>query len=199
MQFQGVNISEMISQSIAVMTKPSVSTFEAFEKKGGMREAFIYVGAGAAVAAIVGFLFGFLGGIGGAIAGLVIGFVSPLIGFAAFSYALFYIARWQGGTGTIDEVLYTTSLFVAPIQAVVGVVGRIPLLGCLLMPVTLVLGLYQCYLAYLACRASMNMEKNPAIISVVLAIVVMFVISFIVVGILSAIFVGMAVAGGALK
>jgi hypothetical protein len=200
MQIQGVNIQDMINQSIAVLKPwPTVATFEQFEKRGGTREALIYIGVASAVAAVVAFVFGLLGGIGGAIAALIIAFISPIIGFAAFAYVLFYVARSQGGTGTQDEVFYTMALFTAPIRAVTGVVGAIPLIGCLFFPVNLVLSVYQGYLAYLACRASMNMEKNPAIISVVVAVVVMFIISAIVAGILGAIFVGMAVAGGALR
>ena len=200
MQIQGVNISDMISQSIAVLKPwPTVATFEQFEKRGGIREAIIYIGAASVVAAVVAFVFGLIGGIGGAIAALVIGFVSPIVGFVVFAYVLFYVAKSQGGTGTQDEVFYTLSLFTAPIRAVTGAIGAIPLIGCLFMPVNLVLSIYQGYLAYLACRASMNMEKNPAIISVVVAIVAMFVIGLVVAGILGAIFVGMMAASGALR
>ena len=135
MQIQGVNIQDMIYQSIAVLKPwPTVATFEQFEKRGGTREAIIYVGVASAVAAVVAFLFGLLGGIGAAIAALVIAFISPIIGFAAFAYVLFYVARSQGGTGTQDEVFYTLALFTAPIRAVTGVVGAIPLIGCLFMP-----------------------------------------------------------------
>jgi hypothetical protein len=200
MQIQGVNIQDMIAQSIAILKPwPTVATFEQFEKRGGTREALIYVGVASAVAAVVAFIFGLLGGIGAAIAALIIGFISPIIGFAAFAYVLFFVARNQGGTGTQDEVFYTLSLFTAPIRAVTGAIGAIPLLGCLFAPVNLVLSIYQGYLAYLACRASMNMEKNPAIISVVVAVVVMIIISVIVAAILAAIFAGMLAVGGAFR
>jgi hypothetical protein len=41
MMIQGVSINEMISQSMTVLTKPSVQSFEQFERRGGQREALI--------------------------------------------------------------------------------------------------------------------------------------------------------------
>ena len=55
-----VPLGEMLQQSIKVMTKPSVQTFEEFENRGTMRDALIYVAVGAA---IIG-LLGLAGGIG---------------------------------------------------------------------------------------------------------------------------------------
>ena len=52
------SLSEMINSSIVVLTKPSVSTFEQYEKRGGTRDALMYVGIAAAVAGIVAFVFG---------------------------------------------------------------------------------------------------------------------------------------------
>jgi len=42
MMVQGVSINEMLDQSIQVLTKPGVETFERFERHGGQREATIY-------------------------------------------------------------------------------------------------------------------------------------------------------------
>ena len=172
---QGVSISDMVAQSISVLTKPSVATFEAFEKKGGQREALIYVGVAAAIVAVVSFVFGIFGGIGHAIIALVFGFIGPIVGFFLFALVLFYIARSQGGTGTQEEVFYTVSLYTAPILAVSGIVGAIPFINCILLPVQLVLTVYQAYLAYLAARSSMNLDQTKGIISVVGAIVAMWI------------------------
>ena len=43
MMVQGVSIDEMLDQSIQVLTKPGVETFERFERHGGQREATIYI------------------------------------------------------------------------------------------------------------------------------------------------------------
>ena len=85
MMIQGVSINEMISQSMTVLTKPSVQSFEQFEKRGGMREAMIYIGIATAVAAVAGLVFGLFGGIGGAIAGLLTAVLRVLIGYFVFS------------------------------------------------------------------------------------------------------------------
>jgi len=161
MMIQGVSINEMVSQSMTVLTKPSVQSFEQFEKRGTQREALIYVGVAAALAGIVGAVFGLLtGGIGGLIGGLVIGIVGPLLSYFVFSFLIYTIGKSQGGTGTQDEVFYTTSLYTAPILAVTGIVNAIPFLGCLLLPVTFILGIYQLYLGYLATRSSMNLIRT---------------------------------------
>jgi hypothetical protein len=198
MMIQGVSINEMLNQSMTVLTKPSVQSFEQFEKRGGQREALTYVGVAAVLAGIVGAVFGLLtGGIGGLIGGLVIGIVGPLLSYFVFSFLIYTIGKSQGGTGTQDEAFYTTSLYTAPILAVTGIVNAIPLLGCLLLPVTFVLGLYQLYLGYLATRSSMNLDRNKAIITVVLSIIAMWIAGAILVFILAAVGIGAAASSGA--
>jgi hypothetical protein len=197
MMVQGVSISEMLNQSTTVLTKPSIQTFEQFERRGGMREAIVYIGVAAVLAGLAGLVFGLLGGLGGAITGLITGLVPPLLNFFVFAFVLYYVGKQQGGTGTQDEVFYTCALYTAPLLAVTGVVGAIPLINCLFAPVSLVLGIYQIYLGYLAARSSMNLDQNKAIISVVAAIVAMWIVSFLIIGtVFAAIFGAAAISGG---
>jgi hypothetical protein len=181
------SLSKMINSSIVVLTKPSIASFEMFERDGGLREGLIYVGVAAAIAGIVGFVFGLLGGISAAIGALLIGILSPLIGYLVFASLIYFIGRQQGGTGTQDEVYYSTALYTAPLLAITGAISAIPLLGCLLLPVTLLLGLYQIYLGYLATRSSMNLDQTKGIITVVLAFVAQLLIGFVVAGVLTGI------------
>jgi hypothetical protein len=176
----------MVSSSIVILTKPSVGTFEQYERRGTMRDALVYMGVAAGLAGIVGFLFGLLGGIGGAIAGLIGGMFVPLISFVIFASVLYFVGKQQGGTGTQDEVFYTCALYTAPLLAITGVIGAIPLLNCLLLPVTFVLGLYQLYLGYLASRSSMNLDQTKAIISVVVAILAQLIVGAIIGGLIGA-------------
>ena len=200
MMIQGVSIGEMLNQSMTVLTKPSVQSFEQFERRGTQREGLIYVGAAAALAGIVGAVFGLLtGGIAGLIGGLVIGIVGPLLSYFVFSFLIYTIGKSQGGTGTQDEVFYTTSLYTAPILAVTGIVNAIPFLGCLLLPVTFILGIYQLYLGYLATRSSMNLDQNKAILTVVLSILAMWIAGAILTFTLAALGLGAAAASGALR
>jgi Yip1 domain. len=184
MEVQGVRINELVSQSMVVITKPSVESFERFEKSGGKREALVYVLVAAALSGIVSAIFGLFGGISGILLGLISGFVIPVVGFYVFAYVLNFMGKQRGGTGTEDEVFYTCALYTAPLQAINGIVSGIPFLGFLLSPILLIIGLYQCYLGYLASRSSMNLQQNDAIISVVVAIVVQFIVTLIVAGVL---------------
>jgi len=199
MMVQGVSIGDMLNQSMTVLTKPSVQTFEQFERRGGMREALVYVGVATAVAAIAGLVFGLIGGIGGAIAGLLTAVLRVLIGYFVFSYALYFIGKQQGGTGTQDEVFYTTALYIAPLQGITGIVGAIPIIGCLFTPVSLLLAIYSAYLGYLAARSSMNLDQNKAIISVVVAVLASWLVSALLIGIVVAAIIGGAAATGGLS
>jgi hypothetical protein len=199
MMVQGVSINEMLNQSIQVLTKPGVETFERFERHGGQREATIYIMIAAAISAAVALVFGLLGGIVQALLSAVLGFILPVVGFYIFVFLVYFIGKQQGGTGTQDEVFYTMGLFVAPIQAVTGAVGAIPLLNCLALPATFALGIYQIYLGYLGVRSSMNLDQNKAIITLVLAFIAQVIIGFIIGAIFGVIFAMLGVAGGSIE
>lgn len=196
---QGVNFSEMINQSIKVLTQPRIETFEEFEKHGGQREALTYVAVAAVLAGVVAFIVGIFTGPLGAIIALVGALVAPLLSFFIFAFVVNWMGKRQGGTGTQDEVFYTCALYTAPILAVTGIVGNIPLLNCVFAPISLILGLYQIYLGYLATRASMNLDQNKAIITVVVAIIAQWIVFAVIGGIIAAIAVGMGVASGSIQ
>jgi hypothetical protein len=200
MMIQGVSINEMISQSMTVLTKPSVQSFEQYEKRGGQREALIYVGVAAVIGAVLSAIFGLIGGgVAGAIGGLIGGLVLPLLSFYVSAWLIYTVGKSQGGTGTQDEVFYSIALYLAPILAINGVIGSNALFACLAFPVSLALGLYGIYLGYLAIRSSMNLEQNKAIITMVLAFIAQVVITFIVGAVLGAVGLGAAAASGALN
>ncbi len=48
------SLSEMVNSSIVVLTKPSVSTFETYERRGNLQNALIYVAIAALVAGVIG-------------------------------------------------------------------------------------------------------------------------------------------------
>lgn len=196
---QGVNFNEMISQSIKVLTQPRIETFEQFEKHGGQREALTYVAVAAGLAGIVALIVGLFTGVVGAIIALVGALVAPLLSFFVFAFVVNWMGKQQGGTGTQDEVFYSCALYTAPILAVTGIVGNIPLLGCLFAPVSLILGLYQIYLGYLATRSSMNLDQNKAIITVIVAIIAQWIVFAVIGGIIAAIAVGIGVSSGAIQ
>ena len=199
MMVQGVSINEMLNQSIQVLTKPGVETFERFERHGGQREATIYIMIAAAISAVAALVFGLLNGIVAALLNAALGFILAVAGFYIFVFLVYFIGKQQGGTGTQDEVFYTMSLFVAPIQAVTGAVGAIPLLGCLAAPATFALGIYQIYLGYLGVRSSMNLDQNKAIITLVAAFIAQLIIGFIIAAIFGVILAAFGIASSAIE
>jgi len=154
-------LTDMLSQSMVVLSKPSVNTFERFEKRGGMQQALIYVAVGAVIVglfSLFGGLLAFLGGI-----------ISTLLGFLAFVYVTHAVGQGQGGTGTLDEVAYTFALFWVPLSIVggvlvlvVGLLGFLTFgLGFLLLPlVGLVVIALNIYFGYLAVQSSMNLYNG---------------------------------------
>jgi len=166
-------LSDMLPQSVAVLSKPSVATFEQFERRGGTTEAAIYVVVGAVIASLAGLLSG---GIGGLIAGLL----GPLIGFGVFTGLVYMVGKnLFKGTGTYPEVAYTFALFYVPISVVSAVIGIIPILGAL---VAFILGLVNIYFGYLAVQSSMNLRDST---SAIVTLVLSYIGSAIVIGILT--------------
>ncbi len=180
-QPSGVSIPEMFQQSIEVITKPSVATFEKYEKHGTMRDALIYVAIGAAIIGLLGLQGGLLSAIGG--------IISTLVGFFVFVYMVHFIGSKQDGTGTLDEVAYTFALFYIPFQILVSIIGFvliISLIGILLVPLLPLAALAaSIYFGYLAIQSSMNMtDSTKIVITLILSAIVSGIASSIISAIL---------------
>jgi hypothetical protein len=172
-------IPEMFNQSIQVISKPSVAQFEELENKGTMREAIIYVAVGAAISGVLG--------LGSGISGLLANVISALAGFFVFTYVVHAFGKSQGGTGTLDQVAYTFSLFWVPLNvalALVTLVLILTLIGIFLLPLLAIAALAaNVYFAYLAVQSSMNLtESNKIWLTLVVAFVATLVVSFIITG-----------------
>ena len=163
-----VPISEMIDQSIKVISNPTVETFNNYESRGTMRDALIYVGLGALISGALSFSNGLGGIIGGAL--------STLVAFFVFVYVVHTFGKSQGGTGTLDQVAYTFSLFWMPLSilsAVAILILTITIVGILLIPALLLAILAaNAYFGYIGVQSSMNMPKgSQAIITLVVAVI----------------------------
>lgn len=153
---EGFSIGAMISQSRAVLTSPSVATFERYEKEGTLRDAVIYV----AIAAAITGVFGLAEGLGGFVGGVL----TTILGFLIFTYLVHWLGTQRGGTGSLDEVAYSFALFWAPLSILISLVTLVlilTLIGILLVPLVALAGLaLNVYFAYLATQASMNLQAG---------------------------------------
>jgi len=175
-------VMNMVSQSIQVISKPSVETFEKFENKGTLREAVIYV-------LIASIITGLLS-LGGGLSGFLNGIIGTVLGFLVFTYLVFYVGKSQGGTGTLDNVAYTFALFWAPINvlfALLSLILLITLIGIFLVPILAIAVLViNVYFAYLAVQSSMNLRESGKIwITMVVAFVGTLIVSLIIAAILN--------------
>ncbi len=164
---------EMINGSIAVLSKPSVATFEEHEKDN-LSWALIY----SVIAGVINAVFAGIGtairadgssagvSIGGAIVGTIIGLL--------ISWGITYgLSRAFGGTGNFGELAYDLSLFSAPLTAITGILSIIPVLGGL---VALAAMIYSFYLAYLGIQAGMNLPSQKALYVILIEIAIGVVI-----------------------
>ena len=161
-------IPDMINQSMEVLSKRDVPTFEKYEDKGTVREAIIYVG----LAAVLSGLLGLSGGIGGFLNGVI----STILGFLVFTYVIYYFGKTQGGTGSFDHVAYSFALFWAPLAVLFGAVTLVlvvTLIGLIFVPLVAIAAIAaNVYFAYLAVQSSMNLrESNKIWITLVVAFV----------------------------
>lgn len=174
-------LSQMLSDTMAVITNPSVASFERLENKGTLQDAMLYVG----LCALISGLFGLSGGV----MGLLSGVLSTLVGFGVFTYLVHTVGKGQGGTGSLDQVAYTFSLFWVPLSvvgAVIALILTITIIGIFLLPlVGIGMLLLQVMFAYLAVQSSMNLQAGkPATVTLVVAFLGTLVVKLV----LSAIF-----------
>jgi len=204
-------IQEMVNGSIAVLTQPSVQTFERHERDN-LVWALIYAVIASIINGIINVLtiplqmnemrasleqLGFdsatieqtiaqqtnpISQIFGGVFGTIIGSL-VVWGF------IYLLGRAFGGTGSFGELAWGLSLFSSPLSVGQFIVNVIPFVGPI---IALGLALYGVYLTYLAIQSGMNLPANKALyIAIILA-----VISIIAVCLLSGILALAAIALG---
>ncbi|ADV65695.1 YIP1 family protein [Deinococcus maricopensis] len=152
------NIGTMLNQSLAVLSRPSVATFERFERSGGLREAYTYVLIAALVGAVISGFFGIFHQDVNPLVQFFSRLISVLIGFGVFTGAVHLIGRnFFRGTGTYPEVAYTYALFYVPLSIIGSVIGVIPILGWLALFLIAILNVF---FGWLAVQSSMNIRDQ---------------------------------------
>ncbi|WP_407540620.1 YIP1 family protein [Deinococcus radiomollis] len=158
-------LTDMFPQSVAVLSKPSVATFEQFERRGGTTEAYIYVAVAALVSAVIAGFFGIFHHDVSAVGQFFSRLLLTLVGFGVFTGLVYVIGKSLfKGTGTYSEVAYTFALFYVPLAIVVTVIGA------LIPPIGWLLSLLYVYFGFLAVQSSMNVrDQTGAIVTLVLS------------------------------
>ena len=95
--------------------------------------------------------------LGSAFGGLIGGVLGALI-YAALVQV---VAKMLGGTGTFEKLFYGFTAYGAPLGMVTSVLGAIPFLGCLSIP----LGIYGIVLNVVANQAANEYDTGKAVIS----------------------------------
>ncbi len=163
------SVQAMFQQSLAVLFKPSIDTFERFEWRGGLGSAYSYVLIAALISALVGAVFSLLPNHSEITFGLQ--FVNRLVaiplGFAVFTGLTYLLGKALKGTGTYAEVAYTFALFYVPLSILDSLLGWIPLVNYLM---ALVVPLAMLYYGYIAVRSSTNVyDPNKGLILLVVS------------------------------
>jgi hypothetical protein len=167
---------EMINGSVAVLTKPSVATFEEHERNN-LTWALIYsVLAGvvnaiiAAIAATLGlgaaaatgdFAGGEAAAVGGGIVATVLVTIFITVLGLLIAWGITYaLGRAFGGTGQFGELAWGLALFGAPLTVAGSLLNLIPFVGGI---AAFALVIYNLYLTYLAIQSGMNLPSNKAL------------------------------------
>lgn len=182
-------VSDMFGQSSAVLTRPSPATFERFERRGGLRQALIYVALAAAVSAIIAAIFAPFHADVTVIGQLVTRLILIPAQFLIFTGAVYLVGKHLfRGTGTYPEVAYTFALFFVPLSILGTLIGIVPLLGWL---VAALISLVMIFFGYLAVQSSMNLrDQGSAIITLVLAGLAHWIVGSLVGALLMSLFAG---------
>lgn len=207
---------EMINGSVAVLTKPGVSTFEEHEKNN-LAWALIYAVIAGVVNAIinavtaplrVGQLRAQFEGMGmsgadldAALAaqagnGLVGGIIGALLGTIIASligWGIVYgLGRAFGGTGQFGELAWGLSLFSSPLAIVSTLLSVIPVVGGI---AAFAVSLYGLYLTYLAIQSGMNLPSQKALYVILVVFLIFLVLFCFIFGAAALAIIGMGAAG----
>jgi hypothetical protein len=122
---------------------------------------------------------------------LVGGILQGLIGWAVWSYVVYFVGtRFFGGTATYGELLRTLGFAESP--SVLMIFSFVPVLGGIL---ALVVGIWTLVSSFIATRQALDIDNTKTVFTILVGIVALILV-FIVVGIVMAIVFGLGAAAG---
>jgi len=111
---------------------------------------------------------GFLSVIGSSFGGAVGGVIGALL----FVGLIHLVSRALGGTGSFEKLFYGSAAYSAPLGMVTSVLGAIPFISCLGLP----LGIYGIVLAVMANKATHEYDTGKAVIATLAPVLVIFLL-----------------------
>lgn len=144
-------------------------------------------GIGAAIgAAIAGRPAGIAGG-------LVGGILADLIGWAVWSYVMYFVGtRFFGGTATWGELLRTLGFAYSP--GVLQILRFIPVVGGI---ITLIVAIWRIVTSFIAIREALDFDSGKTIATIVVGFIAYLIVVVIVAAILGALGLGASLLTGA--
>jgi hypothetical protein len=122
---------------------------------------------------------------------LVGGILQGVIGWAVWSYVVYFVGtRFFGGTATYGELLRTLGFAESP--SVLMIFSFVPVLGGIL---ALVVGIWTLVSSFIATRQALDIDNTKTVFTILVGIVALILV-FIVVGIVMAIVFGLGAAAG---
>ncbi|WP_322814478.1 Yip1 family protein [Chloroflexus sp.] len=194
-------IQEMVNGSIAVLSRPSVQSFEQHERDN-LVWALIYAVIASVINGILAAITAPLrvgelrtqletqgvppDAIEAAIAqqsnpiiAIFGGIFGTIIGSLIIWGFIYLLGRAFGGTGSFGELAWGISLFSSPLAVAQSIVSVIPLVGNILL---LGLSIYGVYLTYLAIQSGMNLPSQKALYIAIILLVITLLFLCVTVG-----------------
>jgi hypothetical protein len=128
-------------------------------------------------------------GLGGATAGVLVGrlisgLLSALIGWAVWSYVVYFVGtRFFGGTATYGELLRTLGFAESP--SVLLIFSFIPVLGGIL---SLVVGIWTIVSSFIATRQALDIDNTKTFFTILIGAVALLIVFGIITAIFATVF-----------
>lgn len=179
-------ISDLFSVWVAVLTRPSVQTFEAQRPSASRERTLIGVALAAIVSAVLAALLtlvvgtavsSFTSGFPGAPVAVAVGplaaaralvntLVQTFVGFYLFAYVVQFVGKQLGGSGDFERQAYLISTYWVPINIASAVLAFVPCIGWL---IALALFVYILFLTTYAIQAEQGLSTGKAVVTWLIA------------------------------
>jgi len=166
--------TENLIQNMISAAKLDVNFFNAVEHDESKNQEALMVVIIAAIASALGngILGIFSNGIIGGLLGAIFGLIMVVVGYYLWSYLTFYIGtKFFGGEAEVGEVLRTFGYSYSP--QVLSILAFIPCLG---WAIAFIAGIWSLVAGIVAIREAMDFDTGKAILTAVIAWVIMMVI-----------------------